>query len=77
MNVQKAIALVMKTYPTRIPIGYWVKKDKIIINTKPPKGCEEIDGAAQFVVTPKGDVYGTSPLNDDIDVKTMKHIVIK
>lgn len=74
MDLKKAIDKLMKEYPEKMPIGYWVIDDGYIFNTKMPKSMKGITGAAQFIVKENGEVYGVTPMMYDLDISKMKRL---
>lgn len=74
MNLRDAVALFMKTFPGKRVIGYWVKPDGYVLNTKTPKEMEEFIEPGQFMVTFDGKVYGTNPMSIDLDMSDYKRI---
>lgn len=71
MTLKKAIDLLVEKFPGYIPVGYWVKGDVYVINTKPIKVFRDRTAPSQFVVTQNGEVYGTNPMIYDLSVKDM------
>lgn len=74
MDVKKAIKLLAEKYPGRIPIGYWIKGDEYIINTKPLNALKGLTAPSQFVVTQNGEVYGANPMKYDLTIESMTKI---
>lgn len=74
MEVKKAIDLLVAKYPGRIPNGYWLRGDVIIINTKPIKAIRGMTAPSQFAVTKKGEVYGVTPMMYDLSIDDMNKL---
>lgn len=74
MDIKSAIHLCIEQYPGRIPVGYWERDGKIIINTKPVGDMQNLTAPAQFVVTSEGKVYGANPIMFGLSPDTMKKI---
>ena len=74
MDIKNAIELLSQKYPGRIPIGYWLKDDNIIFNTRPIKVIQGLTAPSQFAVTSNGDVYGINPIMFDLSLDTMRKI---
>lgn len=74
MDIKKAANLVVKKYPGRIPIGYWIRDSVIIINTRPMKSIKNIAAPGQFAVTEQGDIYGVTPMAYDLEADDMKKL---
>ena len=66
MEIKKAIELVMEKFPGRIPIGYWVSEDKVVVQTKLVHSMSNMTTPALFAVTSSGEVYGTIPNRENI-----------
>lgn len=71
MTINNALRIFVTKYPGQIPIGYWEQDGNIIINTK---NIDNFAGSAQFVITPDGEVYGTTPVQFNLSLDTMKKI---
>lgn len=71
MNPNEAAKLVVKKYPGRIPTGYWIRGDAVIINTRRLGVSTGIPAPAQFVVKRDGNVYGITPMGYDISLSDM------
>ena len=50
-------------------IGYWIDGDIVIFNTVATNG-DNMPVPGQYVVTSKGEVYGTNPLRNPIIVNS-------
>ena len=74
MNIKEAVELLIKKYPGRVPKGYWIKGDEIIIQTKPLPVFKKIPTPYMFAVTKDGQVYGGTPMYFNVDPKLMKKI---
>ena len=57
MTVKTALKIFKSEYPDRKPVGYWVDKEGIIINTSSPK-YDILYSPAQFLVKDNGEVIG-------------------
>lgn len=71
MTIERAIELLIEKQPGYIPVGYWIRGDEIVIQTKPIKSLRGLTSPWQFAVTPKGEVYGTNPVRHNLDKKDL------
>lgn len=74
MDVVAALKIFVKKVPGRIPVGYWEQNGQVIFNTKPTPATANLAAPAQYVVTKNGEVYGTNPLQSDLDATKMKKL---
>lgn len=74
MDVTTALNVFGKKVPGRIPIGYWEQNGQVIIATKTTPATMNMAAPAQFVVTENGDVYGTNPIQSNLDFTKMKKL---
>ena len=74
MNLTKALELFAKNVSGRIPTGYWEQNGQYIFNTKAAPFAESLATPAQYVVTASGDVYGTNPIQSNLDISKMKKL---
>ena len=74
MTLVKALELFAKNVSGRIPTGYWEQDGKIIFNTKPAPMNANLAAPAQYVVTKSGEVYGTNPIQSNLDPSKMKKL---
>lgn len=72
MKLIDAITLFMKKNPGRVVTGYWEQDDGYILNTKSLGALKKLTAPGQFVVTDNGEIYGTNPINSNLDVSKMK-----
>lgn len=74
MSLYEALTLLIKNVSGRIPIGYWERNGEYIFNTKAAPMTEGLAAPAQYVVTKSGEVYGTNPIQSNIDPAKMKKL---
>lgn len=74
MTLTEALEILVKSVPERFPVGYWERDGEYIFHTKGSKADDGLAVPAQFVVTKKGEVYGTNPIESDLDNSNMKKI---
>lgn len=74
MTLYSALNRLLKKVPNRIPTGYWEQDGQYIFNTKPTPMNEGMAMPAQYVVTAAGEVYGTNPIQSNLDVSKMKRL---
>lgn len=74
MTLAKALEIFSKNVPGRLPIGYWERNGEYIFHTKGTKADEGMAVPAQFVVTKNGEVYGTNPVQSNLNISDMKKI---
>ncbi len=72
MDLKKAVQLVAKEFPNRIPIGYWTNADTFVIATKFVDSMKNSTGGTLFRVTPSGEVFGVNPFDAHVKLKDMK-----
>ena len=75
--VKKAMVLMCKEFPGRIPTGYWIFDDVIVINNRNHIEPPGVLAPAQFAVTSDGLVFGTNPMQYDYTNETMTPIFKK
>lgn len=70
MTPQEAANILKKQFPEKIPIGYWVKENGYVLNTRSliPDGI----APGQFLITEDGKVYGTNPVRSRLRIEDMK-----
>lgn len=66
MTIKDAILLFSKNFPDRKVIGYWKKENGYVLNTKPILKTSFIE-PGQFMVRNDGNIYGTNPMNMELD----------
>ena len=71
MNVREAAVVLKKQFPSRKIIGYWVKVNGFVFNTKSTLG-ENLTVPAQYLVTNDGHIYGTNPVRSKLNDSEMK-----
>lgn len=71
MNVREATAILKKQFPNRKIVGYWVKSNGFVFNTKPLLGDSLVE-PGQYLVTDDGKVYGTNPMRSKLNMDEMK-----
>ena len=74
MILENAIKCLKEQYPDRVITGYLQRGDSFVFNTKLPKQFRDLITPAQFVVTNEGEVYGTNPFRENLDMDDMKKI---
>lgn len=74
MTVKEAIEFLTKKVPGRIVTGYWLDGEDYILNTKTIKSMQGCIAPGQFVVTKNGEVYGTNPMQHNLDPDKMRRI---
>lgn len=72
MTLVKAIEAFARNVPGRIPTGYWEQNGQFIFNTKAAPMTQNMAAPAQYVVTNTGEVYGTNPIQSNLDPSKMK-----
>lgn len=72
MDLKKAVELVVKEFPNRIPIGYWKSTDAYIIATKFVESMKKSTGGTLFRVTSHGEVFGVNPFDAHVRIEDMK-----
>lgn len=74
MTVKEAMILFSKKVKGRKVVGYWVKENGYVLNTKLVPSIDGISEPGQFMVTHDGKVYGTNPMTDDLDQRDYKKL---
>lgn len=72
MDLKKAVELVIKEFPARIPIGYWEIDDSYVIATKFVESMKKTTGGTLFRVTSRGEVFGVNPFDAHVRLEDMK-----
>ena len=74
MDLKTALSKFVENVPDRIPTGYWEQDGQIIFNTKTASAIANLAAPAQYVVTEDGKVYGTNPLQSDLNPAKLKKL---
>ncbi len=72
MTVNEAAAVLKKQFPERMIVGYWVKDNGFVFNTRSLVSGEAAPG--QYLVTNDGNIYGTNPVRSRLIPSEMKTI---
>ena len=71
MNIGKEVMLLKRRFPDRDLIGYWLRGDNVIINTRLKESSEMLSESAQFMVNSRGDIFGVNPVLYDLSMTNM------
>lgn len=71
ISIKKAIMLLKQKFSGRTPVGYWRFDNAYVIKTKPIGVLKNLTAPALFVVTDDKKVYGTTPMEYDLDIDKM------
>jgi hypothetical protein len=74
MDLKTALITFGENVHGRIPTGYWEQDGQIIFNTKTASAIGNLAAPAQYVVTKDGKVYGTNPLQFNLDPAKLKKL---
>lgn len=74
MTSKQAIELFKKKYPNKKPIGFWIDRTNVIINTAPSFG-HGYSEVCQYIVFDNGEIQATNPMHSEVIINTpMKRI---
>lgn len=72
IDLAKASRMICEQFPERLPIGYWIVDEGVIIRTKPFNSIKNATISAVFLVEDDYSIRPVLPFKYDLDPKKYK-----